>query len=60
MADNILVEQREYHQTTHYINREIPTDEIVAEFGDLETFKKGFLRLPTMLTYDGELSDKVT
>jgi hypothetical protein len=58
MADNILVEQREYHQTTHYINREIPTYEIVAEFGDLETFNKGFLDTDHA-DFDGELSDKV-
>ena len=59
MADTILVEQREYHSTTHYINKEIPKDEIITEFGDLETFKKGLLDYQHE-DYDGELSDKVT
>ena len=59
MSDNILVEQREYHSTTHYINKEIPKDEIISEFGDLETFKKGLLDYQHE-DYDAELSDKVT
>ena len=58
MSDNILVEQREYHSTTHYVNREIPKEDIIKEFGDLDTFKKGLLDYQHD-DYDAELSDKV-
>jgi len=37
----IKVETREYHQTTHYLNREISVEDIINEFGDLPTFEKG-------------------
>ena len=41
-ADDFLkVETREYHQTTHYLNREISVEDIINEFGDLKTFEKG-------------------
>ena len=39
--DYIKVETREYHQTTHYLNREIAVSDIIEEFGDLPTFEKG-------------------
>ena len=39
--DFIKVETREYHQTTHYLNREIAVEDIINEFGDLPTFEKG-------------------
>ena len=58
MSDNILVEQREYHSTTHYVNREIPKEDIIKEFGDLDTFKKGLLDYQHD-DYDAELSDRV-
>ena|SRR5210317_639897 len=37
----LKVETREYHQTTHYLNREIAIQDILEEFGDLPTFEKG-------------------
>jgi len=37
----IKVETREYHQTTHYLNRQIAVEDIINEFGDLPTFEKG-------------------
>ena len=37
----LKVETREYHQTTHYLNREIAVSDIIEEFGDLPTFEKG-------------------
>ena len=37
----LKVETREYHQTTHYLNREIAIEDILEEFGDLPTFEKG-------------------
>ena len=41
-ADDFLkVETREYHQTTHYLNRQIAVSDIIEEFGDLPTFEKG-------------------
>jgi len=37
----LKVETREYHQTTHYLNRQIAVSDIIEEFGDLPTFEKG-------------------
>ena len=37
----LKVETREYHQTTHYLNRQIAVSDIIDEFGDLPTFEKG-------------------
>ena len=37
----IKVETREYHQTSHYLNRQIAVEDIISEFGDLPTFEKG-------------------
>jgi len=59
----IKVETREYHQTTHYLNREISVEDIINEFGDLPTFEKGLYF--DWSTYhnaseeDKELADKV-
>ena len=39
--DYIKVETKEYHQTTHYLNRQIAVSDIIEEFGDLPTFEKG-------------------
>tara|TARA_B100000497_G_C7668687_1_gene403332 strand:- start:816 stop:1109 length:294 start_codon:yes stop_codon:yes gene_type:complete len=58
MSDSIFIEQREYHSTTHYINREISKEEIIKEFGDIDTFKKGLLEYQHE-DYDEELNDKV-
>ena len=41
LDDYIKVETREYHQTTHYLNRQIAVSDIIEEFGDLPTFEKG-------------------
>ena len=38
--DDIKVETREYHQTTHYLNRQISIKDIIEKFGDLATFEK--------------------
>jgi hypothetical protein len=37
----IKLETREYHQTTHYLNRQISIKDIIEQFGDLSTFEKG-------------------
>ena len=39
--DFIKVETREYHQTTHYLNRQIAVEDIINEFGSLPNFEKG-------------------
>jgi hypothetical protein len=38
--DSIKVETKEYHQTTHYLNRQISIKDIIEKFGDLATFEK--------------------
>jgi len=59
----IKLETREYHQTTHYLNRQIAVEDILQEFGDLPTFEKGLYF--DWSTYhnasdeDKELADKV-
>jgi hypothetical protein len=40
-GDYIKVETKEYHQTTHYLNRLISIEDIIEQFGDLPTFEKG-------------------
>lgn len=40
ISDYIKVETREYHQTTHYLNRQISVKDIIEKFGDLATFEK--------------------
>ena len=59
----IKVETREYHQTTHYLNRQIAVEDIINEFGSLPNFEKGLYF--DWSTYhnaseeDKELADKV-
>ena len=59
----IKVETREYHQTTHYLNREIAVEDIINEFGDLITFEKGLYfdwsTYQNASEEDKELADKV-
>ena len=59
----IKVETREYHQTTHYLNREISVEDIINEFGDLPTFEKGLYfdwsNYQNASDEDKELADKV-
>ena len=59
----IKVETREYHQTTHYLNREISVEDIINEFGDLPTFEKGlyfdWTNYHETSQEDKDLADKV-
>ena len=59
----IKVETREYHQTTHYLNRQIAVEDIISEFGDLPTFEKGLYfdwsNYQNASDEDKELADKV-
>ena len=59
----IKVETREYHQTTHYLNREISVEDIINEFGDLPTFEKGlyfdWTNYHEASQEDKDLADKV-
>ena len=59
----IKVETREYHQTTHYLNRQIAVSDIIDEFGDLPTFEKGLYfdwsNYSTASDEDKELADRV-
>jgi len=59
----IKVETREYHQTTHYLNRQIAVEDILEEFGDLPTFEKGLYfdwnNYQNASDEDKELADKV-
>src|SRR6056300_1213418 len=59
----IKVETREYHQTTHYLNRKIAVEDILEEFGDLPTFEKGLYfdwnNYQNASDEDKELADKV-
>jgi len=61
--DYIKVETREYHQTTHYLNRQIAVEDIINEFGDLPTFEKGLYfdwsNYQNASDEDKELADKV-
>ncbi len=61
--DYIKVETREYHQTTHYLNRQIAVSDIIKEFGDLPTFEKGLYfdcnDYHKSSQEDKELADKV-
>ena len=61
--DFIKVETREYHQTTHYLNRQIAVEDIISEFGDLPTFEKGLYfdwsNYQNASDEDKELADKV-
>ena len=59
----IKVETREYHQTTHYLNREIAVEDIINEFGSLTNFEKGLYfdwsTYQNASEEDKELADKV-
>lgn len=59
----LKVETREYHQTTHYLNRQIAIEDILKEFGDLPTFEKGLYfdwsNYQKASDEDKELADKV-
>jgi len=57
-GDALKFETREYHQTTHYINREIPVDDIIEEFGNLVNFEKACYQSYKDDDYDSELDDK--
>jgi hypothetical protein len=61
--DYIKLETREYHQTTHYLNRQIAVSDIIEEFGDLPTFEKGLYfdwsNYHSASDEDKELVDKV-
>ena len=59
----IKVETREYHQTTHYLNRQIAVEDILQEFGNLPTFEKGLYfdwnSYQDATEEDKELADRV-
>jgi len=59
----IKVETREYHQTTHYLNKEIAVEDIINEFGSLPNFEKGLYfdwsTYQNASEEDKELADKV-
>ena len=59
----IKVETREYHQTTHYINKHIDVDDVIEEFGSLQNFEKGLYfnwnEYSTASDEEKELADKV-
>ena len=57
--DIIKVERKEYHQVTHYLNREIPVSDIIEEFGSLMRFEKGLYQQWDNKDYDSELGDQV-
>ena len=63
LTDFLKVETREYHQTTHYLNRQIAVSDIIDEFGDLPTFEKGLYfdwsNYQNASDEDKELADKV-
>jgi len=40
-GDTLKLEEREYHQSTHYINKHIEVDDVIEEFGSLQNFEKG-------------------
>ena len=61
--DYIKVETREYHQTTHYLNRQIAVEDIINEFGSLPNFEKGLYfdwNDKNNTDEDRELADKVS
>jgi membrane carboxypeptidase/penicillin-binding protein len=64
-VESIKLETREHHQSTHYINREIPLKDIIEEFGTITIFERG-LELATKITSsddldaDMKLSDRVS
>ena len=61
-GDTLKIETKEYHQTTHYLNREIDVDSIIEEFGSLQNFEKGLYTTNWSDATDEEkeLADKVS
>ena len=63
-GDTIKVETREYHQTTHYLNRQIDVDDIINEFGSLQKFEEGLYfvydNYQTATDEERELADRVS
>ena len=59
----IKLETREYHQTTHYLNRQIAVEDIINEFGSLTNFEKGLYfdwsNYHNASEEDKDLADKV-
>ena len=40
-GDTLKVEEREYHQSIHYLNKHVDVDEVIERFGSLQNFEKG-------------------
>ena len=63
-GDTIKLEEREYHQSTHYLNKHIDVDAVIEEFGSLQNFEKGLYfnwnEYSTASDEDKELADKVS
>ena len=59
MSDTIKLETREYHQSTHYLNREIPKEDIIEAFGSVQKFEDAIYQDYESDDYDAELADKV-
>ena len=63
-GSTLKVEQREYHQSTHYLNKHISVDDIIDEFGSLQNFEKGlyfdYSNYQNASDEDKELADKVS
>lgn len=57
-GDLLKLETKEYHSTTHYLNREIPVEDIIEVFGSLPKFEKAVYQKYTDDDYDSELADK--
>ena len=59
-GDTIKLEEREYHQSTHYLNRQIEVDKIIENFGSISNFEKGLSTNYSAATDEvKELIDKV-
>lgn len=62
-GDTLKVEDKEYHQSTHYLNREIDVDDIIEQFDSLQNFEKGLYfnwnEYSSASDEDKELADKV-
>jgi hypothetical protein len=60
-GDTIKLEVREYHQSTHYLNRQIEVDKIIENFGSISNFEKGLSTNYSDATDEvKELIDKVS
>jgi len=62
-GDTIKLEEREYHQSTHYLNTYIAVDYVIYAFCSLKKYKKGLYfnwnEYSTASDEDKELADKV-